>query len=136
MFPPTTLYMYTRQNKKRKGIVHNNFIKVSIHLYSFKNISLRHVLHIFLNQVSKLCTRKFAVKHVDQMLKKVQVGNDQEKAQSEKLHKDYTIFHSLYNDCCRCMESLKVASYLADFDTRWPHEYEIFNFARFSSRIW
>ena len=30
----------------------------------------------------------------------------------------------------------KVASYLADFDTRWPHEYEIFNFARFSSRIW
>ena len=29
----------------------------------------------------------------------------------------------------------KVASYLADFDTRWPHEYEIFNFARFSSRI-
>ena len=31
---------------------------------------------------------------------------------------------------------LKVASYLADFDTRWPHEYEIFNFARFSSRIW
>ena len=31
---------------------------------------------------------------------------------------------------------VKVASYLADFDTRWPHEYEIFNFARFSSRIW
>ena len=29
-----------------------------------------------------------------------------------------------------------MASYLADFDTRWPHEYEIFNFARFSSRIW
>ena len=32
--------------------------------------------------------------------------------------------------------SCKVASYLADFDTRWPHEYKIFNFARFSSRIW
>ena len=31
---------------------------------------------------------------------------------------------------------LKVASYLADFGTRWPHEYEIFNFARFSSRFW
>ena len=30
----------------------------------------------------------------------------------------------------------KVASDLADFDTRWPHEYEILNFARFSSRIW
>ena len=29
-----------------------------------------------------------------------------------------------------------LASYLADFDTRWPHEYEILNFARFSSRIW
>ena len=39
------------------------------------------------------------------------------------------------NVVCK-LGSIKVASYLADFDTRWPHEYEIFNFARFSSRIW
>ena len=31
---------------------------------------------------------------------------------------------------------IMLASDLADFDTRWPHEYEILNFARFSSRLW
>ena len=29
-----------------------------------------------------------------------------------------------------------LASYLADFGTRWSHEYKILNFVRFSSRIW
>ena len=32
--------------------------------------------------------------------------------------------------------SIMLASDLADFGTRWPDEYEILNFARFSSIIW
>ena len=52
-----------------------------------------------------------------------------------KLKISYSCGHRV-SKSARYDATLKVASYLADFDTRWPHEYEIFNFARFSSRIW
>ena len=50
---------------------------------------------------------------------------------STPLHYNQVIYKAFTSN-----STLMLASDLADFDTRWPHEYEILNFGRFSSRIW